>query len=216
MRQRLTCNRFSVTFSIGQRASGSIDLFENKSEVTFALTPKTPKIARAAFALYLVISLSVGDAGYWLFAIINVQTIKHEIAEMIREQCGQRQLGELTLANDSFSLGECVWTEKGREFLYHNEMYDVVASMTHDDSTTYRCFKDTKENDFRCLVNRRASDDDVSTPSIRFLHLKIVKDYTEHDVTDRLFSSAELYTLQFIHFYQNPPSDHHTPPPKFC
>jgi hypothetical protein len=179
------------------------------------LTSKSINIVRAAFALYLVIALSVGDAGYWLFAAINLQAIKHEMSEMIREQFIQRQLCDITLANNSPGNGGVLWTEHGREFLFQNEMYDVVESVTKNDSTTYRCLKDSQENDFRFLVSRHASDDDISTPSIRFPGLKIFKDYTEHGVPNDFFSSTELYNPPYILFYQNPPSKRYTPPPKF-
>jgi len=179
------------------------------------LTPKSHNIVRAAFALYLIISLGVGDAGYWLLAMIDLQGIRNEISEVIREQSDQRVLCELTFANNSAAKKECVWTEEGKEFLYHNEMYDVVASVIKKDSATYRCYKDEKETDFRFVVDRHANDDDLSTPSIRFVGLKIVKDYTRHDIAPRFYSLAEAYSLPVVLLYQSPSSHLCTPPPKF-
>ncbi len=209
-----SCSHF-FNFSRMNSPSCSIDIFGNKNDDIIALPPKFLNIVRAAFALYLVIFLTAGDAGYWLFAVINQRTIKNEISEVIREQCVQRHLLELTFANNSSPKKECIWTEEGKEFLFRNEMYDVVASIIKKDSTTYRCFKDEKETDFRFLVNGHAIDDDVSTPSIRFFDPKIVKDYTGHDITDRFYSSAEQYSLPFVLLYQSPTSDLCTPPPKF-
>ena len=167
------------------------------------------------FALSFAVSLSVGDAGYWLFAVVNVRAIKNEISEAIQEHCLQRQLCEFTFATGTPANEEIVWTEQGKEFSFHNEMYDVVKSVMTKDSTTYRCFKDAKENDFRSLVSRHANDDDINSPSIRLLDLKIAKEYTEHKVSDRFFSSVERYALPLIPFYQDPTSEHFTPPPKF-
>ena len=59
------------------------------------------------------------------------------------------KLKEGNISNSDFS-----WEEENKEFLYKEEMYDVVAMHIKGDTIIIRCYKDNKETDFRTNIMR--------------------------------------------------------------
>ena len=173
------------------------------------------KIVRAIFLVYLALFLFLGDAGYWIFSLISLESMRHELREMMDEHALHADLADLTIPNNAFERGECLWTDRGKEFLYRNEMYDVVETVKKGDSTFYCCFKDTDESNARFIAGRHAADDDLSSPAIRLLDLKIAKEYTNHAVSSPQFTSIEFFFVHLIFIHKNPPARHPTPPPRF-
>lgn len=96
------------------------------------------------FSLTLIFILFYSIIGFYLNFEIEKSQIKEEIKEKIIQHLPEKLLTLIKIS--SGDKERITWTEEGKEFRYHKNMFDVVKIKTKGDTTYYYCFNDEKES----------------------------------------------------------------------
>lgn len=86
----------------------------------------------------------------------------------------QFDLNKGEIDNPSFA-----WEEKGEEFKFNNEYYDVVAIDQADGKVMIVCIKDENENQLEMQLNQIYKSGKNSTSSSRYAHVKFFSFFHE-------------------------------------
>ena len=116
-----------------------------------------------ALTILLFSLIGISSVGiYPIFKLLQLQA-KEDVEETLKRGL---PLNKLQQFGDR-EMKEIVWEREGKEFHYHEEMYDVVKTETIDGKTTYYCFNDTREskifNNLQDLICREIGNERTHT-----------------------------------------------------
>ncbi len=134
---------------------------------------------KKACAILLVAFLSYSYFGYFLVMSLDREMVAEKIRENILPQVPDNQLVLFRVVAGQPS--GIRWLNRGKEFLYHWSMYDVVRTRTSGDTTLFYCYNDRHEA--RVLANL----------------YKMIREQTDHARSKRIIRNL---TLTF--FFQEP------------
>lgn len=166
----------------------------------------------------LLLSLILfSQLGYYCISLVRQHIAKEETAKQILSGIPESSLDIFDLKAEQDHIS---WEEKGREFSFKGNMYDVVKTVTTDGRTLLYCLSDKKEDE---LLKERAA----SVCSILNQHSnnQVKKVMSFFHLSDCLVAKNELIQIKDIH-YKNcvsaydvsialMPRPVNTPPPNF-
>jgi uncharacterized protein YjaZ len=82
------------------------------------------------------------QVGYYFLYIIQLQQARYEMKEQILASLPETVFEDIILEDNQTAIS---WEEKGKEFYYHNELYDVAKIKTVNGKTHLLCVSDSKE-----------------------------------------------------------------------
>lgn len=105
--------------------------------------------------IFLLVVLYFCGVDFVCFRIAR-QQIRKEVKTFIRNGLRDNDLTSIEIT--SANAGSIEWVKKGREFVYHGEMYDIVKVSKTKDGVLVKCFLDKKEGSLiaRCMKNSLA------------------------------------------------------------
>jgi len=102
------------------------------------------KIKIIALFLLLGIYLYI-TVGYTCSFFILRYKLKKEIKKLIKSSLSEKDLEVIRI--NKTELQNIKWKERGKEFVYKNNMYDIVKIENRGDCTVYYCINDKKEKE---------------------------------------------------------------------
>lgn len=94
-------------------------------------------------SIFLLSIFLFNTVGYYVFFKIAQHQIKSEIKKEIKLNLNP---SELTAIHFSLSEIENIhWLKKGKEFIYNNQMFDIVKRTSDDGIVTFYCINDKQE-----------------------------------------------------------------------
>jgi hypothetical protein len=110
---------------------------------------------------------------------------------------------------------QIVWTRKGKEFRYKNEMYDVVKAELKKNKVTYLCIHDKDEKELTQVFNTLVKDNNSSNKKNDINLLKDLSKYNLHSNNILILNpTACLQNLYIKDLYISFFGDINLPPPK--
>ncbi len=124
-----------------------------------------------------------------------------------------------TYTKISFSLSEVsnqiVWTRKGKEFKYNNEMYDIAKVEINKNEVTYYCIHDNDEKELTQVFDTILKKNSSSKKTNDINLIKELSKYNLHTNNISLLNqSADLANTFIINLYISIQNDINLPPPK--
>lgn len=155
-------------------------------------------------------------AGYLLVFKSFQYLIRREIKQQIKMSVPEDQLEKITFSKNE----KILWVKADKEFIYKENMYDVVRTEQTKDKIIFYCIHDFKETKLFAgidnVVKSQMNGNSKRTRQINILLKQIVKDY----YSPSLDNSFELGESVIQWFRQNSNikyiySEVKTPPPQF-
>ena len=144
-------------------------------------------------AIFLLFIFLFNIMGYFFaFKAVNYQ-VKKEIKKQIKHGIPDKELTIIVIKSSEST--ELTWIESD-EFIYKEEMYDVIKSEISDKTTIYKCLKDTQEKKLFAHLDEHiekhiADNKPLKNKAAQNLKQHIVKLY---------FSTTQLF---FFYFSEN-------------
>lgn len=149
---------------------------------------------------------------YYPFYLMKRAEIKREMKQYIKSDNYKKQLTVFTFDKKVYSLLE--WEDRGKEFKYLNNMYDVVSKeMDGEKNITIRCIQDKQEGKLLAFLNKQSQENSSSIPTkhvakrlfkmLSFIYLPIVDIIPQ---TQSLLAESDFY------YFSNIPSLSIAPP----
>jgi hypothetical protein len=110
------------------------------------------------------------------------------------------------------------WIRENKEFIYNQEMYDVVKTKTENGTVYYYCINDSKEkqliSDFDKL-SKKKTDASKSKSLIKSYNPQFY--FFQTPDIQHFVITSEIHFQVPVHFYKSATRDILTPPPEdFC
>lgn len=83
------------------------------------------------------------SAGYYLVFKVAQIEIKKEIKREIKLGLQSEELSVIRFSNSE--IKNIIWVKKNKEFIYLDQMFDIVKSISEDNYITYYCINDKQE-----------------------------------------------------------------------
>ena len=142
-------NSFEVVFLIISKYSGFpesmfIPKFKNDKKTEFEY--KTANVIfvyykmKKAISIFLLGIFLFNTAGYFVFFKIAQIEIKKEIKKEIKLNLQSEELTAITFLNSE--IQSIPWIETNKEFIFRDQMFDVVKSESNETETTFYCIND--------------------------------------------------------------------------
>ena len=174
---------------------------------------------KKAISIVLLGFFLFNTAGYYVFFKIAQIEIKREIKKEMKLSL---QLEELTIIKFRTSdINSIHWIEKNKEFIYHDQMFDIVKSSSNINETTFYCINDKQEKKLfqnleeqvlKQIENNKNSKSDSSKKNAD----NIVKTYFFEEFISFLFQGSSPYTYNhYSKSYTSVDVLISTPPPRF-
>ena len=87
--------------------------------------------------------MSLGQIGYYCFCSIQMYLVKQAAREQLLQQIPENLLSKICIEDNTDAIH---WEEKGKEFSFNEEMYDVVKIKNEAGKTYALCISDKKED----------------------------------------------------------------------
>lgn len=98
---------------------------------------------KKAAAIFLLSIFLFNTVGYYVFFKIAHHKIKSEIKKELKLNLHSTELTAIEFSSEE--IGSIHWLEKGKEFMYNNQMFDIVKSNKNANSITFYCINDKQE-----------------------------------------------------------------------
>ena len=162
--------------------------------------------------IILISVLAYSQSGYYFVMHYFQSEQKEIIKEKIITQLNDEALQVITLTDDK----EIYWEEKGEEFLFKGEMYDVVKTKTVNGKVMLYCINDKKEKElvdnYNLVTKQNSSSDKKGKNSVdNSFNLFIYKAET-NDGLVAIRDSNKYYSIE-PHLTEGV-DDNTSPPPK--
>lgn len=171
-----------------------------------------------AFALLLIFLFNT--IGYYIAFKVNQSEAKSEIKSRIKLDLPIQELTSITF--DNSKIDSIQWVEKNEEFYYNNKLYDVVKTEGTNQTTTFYCLSDEKEEALFANLDEHvkthiASNDNKNNSTSKKLIDHVVKIYFTqsfdfHFNTSTLQNNFSILELNYRSEY----SETNSPPPEFA
>jgi hypothetical protein len=95
-------------------------------------------------AVFFLLTLFLfNTVGYYVVFKITQAEIKVDVKLQLKRGIPATELTEIKI--DLKAISTIQWVEKNKEFYYNNQLYDVVKTSTTDNTITFYCITDKKE-----------------------------------------------------------------------
>jgi hypothetical protein len=167
------------------------------------------------FTFFILLLFFFNLSGYYLSFVIRRSFARDEMELKIKEN-----LQEELLVKFTFPVGEknmdLKWEKEGKEFLYKGNLYDVVKTISANDSTTYICLLDKDEqmlvSKFLVLFKKQQEKENKTKSNQ-------LKDYSKYKIDDgiQFFPVQSIYELtsEEFSFFTSHKKDIISPPPEY-
>lgn len=159
---------------------------------------RTSKLLRSAIVLLLFGCMGIGIFGQYLIFIIIRSDIRQAIEEKIEANVPIEDLVLIKIANSNCPK-DFQFTEEGREFRYHSEMYDIVYQEMKGDTTYYYCIHDVRETKLYADLNHQIHQEYTTNPIHHKKQVELLKKLPEV-----YFCSVSSIFLGFTRYNQHP------------
>jgi len=139
-----------------------------------------------SFTLLLALLYSTG--GYYFLFSTKQHYLQREVRKLIRDGLTEKDLTLIVVKPGKDS--EITWLKRGREFLYHNNLYDVVKLKIHDRKIYYYCINDKKEK-------KLVSDFNRNQASRKGAEKKLKRVMGSNYCTPKIIQITNLHTTDF-------------------
>jgi hypothetical protein len=114
-------------------------------------------LVKKIISIFLLVLTAVGIFGLPVAIKVKQARLHRSIRSQIRRGLSRNQL-------HTFAKTEALieWKEKGKEFSYEGEMYDVVFTEDEDGVQVYYCLNDKEEKALNCTIGRIARSQEGS------------------------------------------------------
>ncbi len=173
---------------------------------------------KKAISIVLLGIFLFNTTGYYVFFKIAQIEIKKEIKKEIKLSLQNDELTVITFLNSD--INTIHWIENNKEFIYHNQMFDIVKSSSNNNETTFYCINDKQEKKLfqnlevqilKQIEHTKNSKSDSSKKNAD----NIVKTYFFEELISSLFHDSS--SSNFKHFTKSYTSVDvliSTPPPR--
>lgn len=174
---------------------------------------------KKAISILLLGIFLFNTAGYYVFFKIAQLEIKKEIKKERKQSVNSQDLTIITFTN---SETEAIhWIEKNKEFIYNNQMYDIVRRSSTENEMTFYCINDKQEKKLfehleeqvlKQIEHNKNSKSDSSKKNAD----NIVKTYFFEELAMSLFQTPTSYNfIAYFKTYTSVDVLISTPPPRF-
>jgi hypothetical protein len=150
------------------------------------------------------------SGGYYLrFSLTQVRH-KMEILGEIRSGEAVGELTEIVVPAD----GETGirWIERGREFRYHGEMYDVVRHVNRGDNIWYYCYRDSRER--QRVAGFRKGSRSKSQADRKTIPVFVYQFAGQSNMFVSWITPTDFLFPVPVNRYQSTTAETHSPPPR--
>ena len=98
---------------------------------------------KKAASIFLLGIFLFNTVGYYVFFKVAQHQIKSEIKKEIKLNLNQSEL--TTIKFSPTEIKNIHWLEKGKEFIYNNQMFDIVKRTSNGEIVTLYCINDKQE-----------------------------------------------------------------------
>ncbi|WP_153796353.1 hypothetical protein [Foetidibacter luteolus] len=171
---------------------------------------------KKALTIFFLLVFSFYAGGFYSFFIIFQQQARKEIKQQIKRDVPVRELTAIHISRDG--KDELEWFEEGKEFHYHNMMYDVVKTEQSADSIVYYCINDVQEKSLFAFLDKMVQDHLAhskklgSLKSLEKVWLPLIVPAASEDT--RHFDHLATLPSYYKNLYQSVSLDMPAPPPK--
>lgn len=156
------------------------------------------------------------QAGYFIAFKLEQYEVRKEIKQKIKNSVPGNELAVITV--DRHNRGELIWLEEGREFLYRNQLYDVVRLETKGDATVFYCINDTQEEQLFAELDKHVRGQmETNSSDHKHSHEYTVKNYFTESMQVHFF--IDFTAVDFPSFSEALPesfSKNFVPPPEIA
>ena len=156
--------------------------------------------------LILIYLPTIGESYLWF--LVKKYGIHQEVRQTIREGLKDEDLA-LIVVSPGNNQG-IFWIEKGKEFFYKWEMYDLVKTKVIDGKTYYYCLNDTKEKQLisnykKTHESKRNQDKNLKRILNPAYFPQCLVILFHHGITNHIFAGLSLYYKSIISNIPSPP-----------
>lgn len=94
-------------------------------------------------SIFLLTIFLFNTVGYYVFFKVAQSKIKSEIKKELKLNLNANELTLIQFRSEE--INKIHWMEKGKEFIYNNQMFDIVKSTNNNGIITYYCINDKQE-----------------------------------------------------------------------
>jgi hypothetical protein len=175
---------------------------------------------RKILSIFLLCIFLYNTIGYYLaFKAVQMQ-VRKEVQHTLKQNLSKSQLTAITINKDSVKLLE--WKEKGKEFHYQGELYDIVKSDENASAITFYCINDKQEEILfadldRHITTHIAADKPIKNSTSKKLVDHVVKLYFSNEQS-YLFLRSEISSIPNTGSfdYLSNPVEITSPPPELA
>ncbi len=170
----------------------------------------------ACYILLICIITYIG--GYYLIYTFYQHGLKSEMKTYLKAN-KQSNFGikfQFKLYQGEISNPDFVWEEKGEEFKYKNEYYDVVTIEKDKGQIKIICLKDDNENKLEQQLNQINKKEKNSTSATRLSQLKFFSFFHIESYNNSFFNKFQKpdFIETYTFFLKDCYGDIHIPPPR--
>ena len=158
----------------------------------------------------------------FIFNLFGYYIPYYAVLSLIRAEMSEKAVDfrdEDAFTKISFDVSEVlkqvVWTRKGKEFKYNNEMYDVVKAEINKNKVTYYCIHDKDEKELTQIFDTLLRKNSSGKKTCDIYLIKELSKYNLHKISVFLLNqTAGLADTFSNNLYVSIQSGPNLPPPK--
>ncbi|MCX6234249.1 MAG: hypothetical protein NT175_05925 [Bacteroidetes bacterium] len=162
----------------------------------------------------LLIAIVYDTCGYYLCFRMMQQEVRKEIRKEIRSRISKEDLTRICIpVNNKTAIR---WIKENKEFVYNQDLYDIVSIEVKNDAIVYYCINDIKEKqlirDFEKLSKNKVNAPRSKTQ----LNLNFLLVFFFQSSENSLYDVPKEFRFpDLFHFYTSAIKDILSPPPEY-
>jgi len=169
-------------------------------------------------SVILLILFLFNSAGYYLVFKINQNKIRSQIKTEIKLSLNTNELKKITFS--FFEIKSINWVKENKEFIYKNNMYDVVKSEKTDTGVTFYCIDDKQEKELFANLDEHINTHSATNNKKNKTHKNSLdsffKLYYSIKKSEKIFLNEEaIFYFSKNRIYASNSLEIDSPPPQF-
>jgi len=165
---------------------------------------------KKSLSIFIVVAFLLDLGGEYVWFRILQSNIQQEIQHEIEKGLTLHDITLIVIPVERKS--ELIWIKPGREFRYHDEMYDVIRMSRKERKEYYYCIRDSREKKLISDFGKRKSSKSDNEKLIKGI-------FNFHYTSTRILLKTELPSTGFSFvpyrvFYTSRAADINSPPPE--
>ncbi len=168
----------------------------------------------------LLLSLFLfNSVGYYIFFKIAQVEIKKEIKREIKLGLNVEQYQAIRFSTTE--INNINWIKKGKEFLYKDQMFDIVSAKVEEGHITYYCINDRQEKELfadlelQVLKQIESNKNSKSNSSKKSIENVIKIYFYEEPLNMEFHNTSTFINTDYARSYESADLFISTPPPRF-